>query len=109
MGTWYTTREDVMSAQDIKATAYGGRDIDRAVESGARAVDALLHLRAIAPTVATRYFDWPGPSVAGVKLYLDEHPLISLTSLTSGGVTVATADYLLEPANSAPPYRRIEL
>jgi hypothetical protein len=107
MGIWYTTREDVMSAQDIKATAYSGRDIDRAIESGARAVDALLH-RTLYPWTGTRYFDLPGQASTGVRLYLDEHPLISATAVTSGGVTVAAADYFLRP-DDGPPYTRIEL
>jgi hypothetical protein len=109
MGIWYTTREDVMSAQDIKASAYTARDIDRAIESGARACDDLLHVQTFAPTIGTRYFDYPGPTVASVRLYLDEHPLISLTTLTSGGTAISASDYLLEPVNAGPPYRRIEL
>lgn len=59
MGIWYTTREDVMSAQDIKATAYSGREIDRAIDAGARAVEALLH-RVLYPWLGSRYFDYPG-------------------------------------------------
>lgn len=109
MGIWYTTREDVMSAQDIKATAYAARDIDRAIESASRSAESLLHVQTFAPTIGTRYFDYPGPTVASVRLYLDEHPLISLTTLTSGGTAISASDYLLESVNSGPPYRRIEL
>lgn len=109
MGIWYTTREDVASAQDIQATAYSAPRIDRAIERGARAADALLHRRNFAPTIATRRFDWPGVDIDGRTLYLGADLLISVTSAVTGGVTLAPGDYFLEPTNDGPPYRRIVL
>jgi hypothetical protein len=36
-------------------------------------------------------------------------PLLSATTVVSGGVTIDAADYFLEPANYGPPYTRIEI
>lgn len=109
MGIWYTTREDVMSAQDIKATAYVGRDIDRAVDSGARAVEGLLH-RVLYPRTATRYFDYPGDTYArSWRIWLERYDLISVTSVTNGdGTVVPTGNLFLEPQDG-PPYDRLEI
>lgn len=107
MGTWYTTREDVMSAQDIKATAYSAREIDRRIETGARDVDRLLH-RKLEPWTGTRYFDVPGPYATAGKLWFADRLLITPTSVTADGSVIAPADYFLYP-DSGPPYRKIEL
>lgn len=106
---WYCTREDVASALDVKLTARISRQIDRATEAGARSVEGLLK-RTFRPVLATRYFDWPNDQRARPwRLWLDANELISLTTLTSGGVTIASTDYFLEPVNSGPPYTRIEI
>lgn len=107
MGTWYTTREDVASAQDVKAAAWAARDIDRAVETGARDVDRLLH-RSLEPWTGTRRFDVPGPYATSTTLYFGDRLLISATSVTADGTAIVSADYFLYP-DSGPPYRRIEL
>ncbi|MFJ3923015.1 hypothetical protein [Streptomyces sp. NPDC090022] len=109
MGVWYATREDVMRAPDFKETSRSARQIDRALESGSRSVEALCH-RVFAPTVATRYFDWPnGQRAAPWRLWLDANELVEVTAISSGGVAISTADVLLEPAAYGPPYSRIEL
>lgn len=112
MGAWYTTREAVMASPDIRASAYASRRIDAAIEAGARSVDRLCHVAddGFAPTVATRSFPYPNSQHATTgRLYLDKHRLTSLTSASSGGVTIATANINLEPVNSGPPYSYIEL
>jgi hypothetical protein len=109
MGTWYCTREDVKRSLDMNETARNDALVDRAIEAASRAVDGLLH-RQIAPTLATRYFDWPNHQYSRAwRLWLDENDLISVTSLTSGGTTVSSSDYFLEPVNSGPPYDRVEI
>jgi len=40
---------------------------------------------------------------------LDADELISVTTLTVAGTAIAAADYFLEPANSGPPYSRVEI
>lgn len=109
MGYWISTREMVKSALDSKETARNNAQIDRAIEAGSRSVEGLLHRR-LAPTLATRYFDWPNQQHAQFyRLYLDENDLISVTSITSGGTTISSSDYFLEPVNTGPPYARLEL
>jgi hypothetical protein len=106
---WYCTREDVTGALDVKLSARNTRQVDRAIESGARSIEGLLH-RSFRPVLATRYFDWPNrDSRTSWRLWLYENELISLDTLTAGGVAIAPTDYFLEPVNLGPPYRWIEI
>lgn len=109
MGIWYTTREDVASALDIKLTARQAAQTDDAIDAGARAIEGALHRR-FYPEVATHRFDWPDENTRGVRpwrLRLGRHELNDLTSLTAGGVVLSTDDVILLP-DEGPPYRRIE-
>lgn len=108
MSTWYCTQEDVESAMDTAVSARNTAQIRRAIEAGSRGADTLCHRR-FWPQTATRYFDWPRPDGETWRLWLDEHELVSVTTLTAGGTTIAAADYFLEPANTGPPYTRIEI
>jgi hypothetical protein len=105
---WYATREDVRSALSSASTARDDAQIDRAIETGSRAVDDLCQ-RSFAPVLDTRYKDWPNLQRARAwKLYLDRDEVISVLTLTSAGVVIPSTDYYLEPANFGPPYTRIE-
>lgn len=110
MDIWYATREDIMSALDAKGAARDGAQLDRALSAGSRAVDALCQ-RDFAPVLATRYFDWPNEAqtARSWRLWLDRNELISASALVSAGVSIAGSSYNLEPANSGPPYNRIEM
>lgn len=104
----YATREDVMRALDSKLTARNAAQIDRVLQSASRDVDSLCH-RVFYPTVATRSFDWPSSQYRpSWRIWLDDRELVSLTSVTSGGVSIATGDVVLYP-QSGPPYNRIEI
>ncbi len=105
----YATREDIKGAAEYKETARSNAAIDRALEAGARDIEGQLNRR-FYPLTATRYFDWPNHQLARPwRLWLDEWELASVTALVSGGTTIASTDYFLEPANSGPPYNRIEI
>ncbi len=111
MGTpWYTTRERVKEALDSGDSARNNKKVDRACRSATESVDTLCG-RYFWPHVGTFYFDWP--SQASPSLYRLWVPdLISLTSLTSGGVTISASDYFLYPSNAparGEPYRWIEI
>lgn len=109
MGLWYTTRESVKSALSTATTARDNQRVDRAIEAASRSIEGLLR-RKFYPQTATRYFDWPPRDRSRPwRLWLDENELISVTTLTAGGVTITAPDYFLEPANSGPPYTRIEI
>lgn len=106
---WYATRESVMQALDSKLTARNSTQIDRALESASRDVEQLCH-RTFYPELDTRSWDWPdSQSGTSWRLWLDNHEVISVTTLTSGGTTIASTDYFLEPNRSGPPYNRLEI
>src|SRR5882757_9893420 len=96
MGITYCTREDVKESLDIKTAT-------RSVEN--------LTRRVFYPTITTRYFDFPdGGRSSTYRQWIDEPAqLISATSVTSGGTTIVTNDYFLEPVNEGPPFNRIEI
>jgi hypothetical protein len=105
----YATREDVMRAIDAQPSVKSARQIDRALQSASRDIDGLCH-RVFYPTVATRYFNWPDSQYRpSWRIWLDDSELISLTSITSGGIAINPADVLLEPNRSGPPYNRVEI
>jgi hypothetical protein len=110
----YITRETLMSASDIKATAYSGPRIDRAIEAGARRVDKLCHRGdntrpGFGQWTGSLSFDYPNDQSARVgRLWLDEQSLLTCTALVSGTQPVPPSAVLLYP-NSGPPYSRIEM
>lgn len=106
---WLATREEIKAELDVKETARSNARIDRALADATDAVHGLCH-RIFYPVVATRYFDWPNGQYARPwRLWLDANELISVTTLTSGGTTIAASDYFLEPNTYGPPYNRIEI
>jgi hypothetical protein len=107
-GIWYATREEVKGALDFKETARVNRQVDRAIEAASRDVEKLCHRRFF-PVAATRYFDWPTQTARPWRLWLDDNELISVTTITSGGETISSDDFFLEPNRSGPPYNRIEI
>lgn len=109
---FYTTRESVQDAFDVREAAHRSTQIDEAIASASDDIDGWLnrHKHGLAPRTATRYFPWPSRDGGGAsKLWLDENQLVSLTTLTAGGTVITAADYFLEPVNSGPPYTYIEL
>lgn len=106
----YCTREDVKTALDIKATARSNAQVDRAVISGAGAVEDQLK-RKFYPFDGVRVFDWPNrfQRAAAWRLYFGANDLVSATAVTSGGVAIPLASVNFEPANSGPPFTRMEL
>ncbi|MEU1445506.1 hypothetical protein [Streptomyces mirabilis] len=110
-GIWYATREDIMRALDVKETTRNRRQIDGALESASRSVDGLCHRRFF-PVQGTRYFDWPARPSGGYTpwvLRLDGSELVSVTTLASGGRTITSDEYNLEPNVYGPPFSRVEI
>jgi hypothetical protein len=104
----YCSREDVKRALDQRETARNNAQVDRAIQAAVPAINGLLH-RVFQPVQATRYFDWPNTQTSrSWRLWLDRNELISVSALSSGGTTITSADYFLEP-NWGPPYNRIEI
>lgn len=106
---WLTTREAVKAALDIAETARADQQVDRAIASASETVEGHLHRR-FRPRIATRYFRWPGPGSGNTwTLRLDANELITVTTLTAGGVEIPSTDYFLEPNTDGPPFTRIEI
>lgn len=108
---FYTTREEVQDAFDVREAAHRSAQIDSAIASASDDIDGWLnrHKHGLAPRIATRYFDWPQLFSRSYRLWLDENELISVSSLSSGGVAISSGDYFLEPVNSGPPYTNIQI
>lgn len=105
----YATREDVKEAADFKQTARADRRIDRALQAATLSIHGLCHRR-FYPELATRLWDWPnGQTARPWRLWLDDNELISVTSVTSGGVLVPADTVLLEPQRYGSPYNQIQL
>lgn len=110
MGAWFTTRERVSRALDADSHSYRSDQVDRAIDAGARTIEGQLLWDDIAPRVATKSFDWPNEQrVKPGRLWLGNHGLISVTTMTSGGVAITEAQRVLYPLNDGPPYTRVEL
>jgi hypothetical protein len=108
MGIWYCSREDVKSALDTKETARNNRQVDRAIESASVTINGLCH-RKFYPELRTMTWDWPNAQRArSWRLWLDANELISITTMTSGGVVIPEPDRFLYPADG-PPFTRLEL
>lgn len=105
----YATREDVKEAADFKDTARADRRIDRALAAATLSINSLCHRR-FYPQLDTRLWDWPNGQYARPwRLWLDQNELISVTSVTSGGVLVPADTVLLEPQRYGPPYNQVQL
>jgi hypothetical protein len=105
----YATREDVKAALDFKESARNNSQIDRALQSSAEKIEGFTH-RKFFPKLATRVFDWPNYQRSYPwRLWLNQNEVISVTTLSSGGVVIPSNQYFLEPANDGPPYTHIDL
>lgn len=110
-GICYCTREDVKNALDVASTARSDAQIDRLIDSASRTVEGLLH-RVFYPTRATRTFDFPSMNDAPGypwRIWLDANEVVRINTLNSSGVLLGPGDYFLSPADSGPPYNRIDL
>jgi hypothetical protein len=105
----YATREAVKSAVDVKDSARANAQIDRLLADASRSVDRLCH-RVFYPRLMTKTFDWPDlDSPTPWRLWLPStQTLISVSELTSGGVTIDPTSVLLYPSDG-PPYTYLEL
>ncbi|HTY35425.1 hypothetical protein [Mycobacterium sp.] len=105
----YASVEDVKTAIDTQYTARLDPLILGDIESHSQSVEGLLH-RKFWPCIDTRWFDWPNLQYAWpFTLHLEQHEVISVTSVVSGGVTIPIGNIYLEPNGDGPPYDRLEI
>lgn len=105
---WYTTREEVILAMGSVDNSINAKKIDSAIESASRSVEKLTRRR-FYPETKTKVFDYPSHSNSWRLWFDSPEELITATAVESGGVSIAAADYFLEPENYGPPYSRLEL
>lgn len=112
-GLTYARREDVTEALDVLETVRAADQIDRALRSATDMAEMVTRRR-FYPAARTMTFDVLTPPTNSInigypwRLWLGEHELISVNTLTSGGVVIGSSDYLLRP-DDGPPFDRIEL
>lgn len=107
----YATREQVVSSLEIMATSRSNKLIDQKLAATAPGIESLTHRR-FYPELKTVKFDWPNYQYAQAwRLYLDDNELISITSLTTGGVTLSTNQYFLRRSDNRdePPYNIVDI
>jgi hypothetical protein len=108
----YCTREAVKRALDSGETARNNTRIDAAAQAGSRSVDSLCGGRRFYPELKSLKFDWPNQSYApSWTLWFTSDLVISVVSVTSGGVALDSSSYLLRRADGRqePPYTRLEI
>jgi hypothetical protein len=104
-----------MRALDIRQAAYSRERIDRAVLSGAEAVDSITQRRFFYDTT-THSWDWPNFQYAAPwRVWFDSHEMAGAPSLFVTGsllpvpVVIAPGQYIMQPVNDGPPWTYIEL
>lgn len=106
----YCTSEEVQDALDVRSTAYRRTQIERALESSSASAESLLRRDKFYPELTTHEFDWPNNSYADPwRLWLDEHELLSVVSLTSGGNLLTEGTHFVLSPEDGPPYDSIEI
>lgn len=109
----YATRERVMRAADIRATAYVSSEIDSALQSASQAVDDLCKrgdaIRpGFAPWEGSITFDWPvSNNDDPYRFYLNQHTLLDADTAVSGGVDISAS--LLPWPEYGPPYTALDV
>jgi len=106
-GVWYATVEDVLRVLRGTATPETVAVIGEILEHSSRSIE-LDAARVFHPQYGTRYKDWPARTQEALVLHLGDDELISLESVTSGGVVISADDRFLRP-DTGPPYNRIEI
>lgn len=111
MQPWYATREQVQDSLEIMHTARSASLIDAALDAATPSVESLLHRR-FYPETKTVTFDWPSNLYTpSWQLLLGDNEIVSLTTLTAGGVVIPATDYFLRRWDNRdePPYQYIEI
>jgi hypothetical protein len=108
-GAYYASVQEMQGILDFNESAYNTNQIKSALAQATDTTDAFLH-RTFFPTIETRLTDWypEGPATPW-RLWLTGSEIISVSSMSSGGVNIPPANLKLEPNGSGPPFDRIEV
>lgn len=110
-GIWYATIEQVKSSLDVALTSRDNWIVAQKLDATTDVVHGLLHKR-FYPERKTVTFDWPNRQYAySWQLWLGDNELISIESMTSGGVTIPADDRFLRRTDDKdePPYNLVEI
>lgn len=111
MQAWYTTRESVLRSFEVAESTRIAPLVDREIQSASGSIDSQLH-RQFTVGLSTVAFDWPNAQYAAAwRIYLNDRSFTRIDSITSGGVTLNSGDYLLYRADGTldPPFAYIEI
>ncbi len=111
MSIWYTTRERVKAALDVKQTARANGEIDDAIAASTDSIHGLTHRR-FYPVLTTRSFDYPNNQGGGsLRVYLEANEMVSIDTLVSGGSVLDVGTYFLRRFDDLDeaPYQAIEV
>lgn len=104
----YATRRRAQTATDVANTARNNAQLDDALESASREIDGLC-ARQFLPMTRTQTWDYPLVDMSRPwRLWLNDDEIVTLTSLTSGTLTIAATDRYLRP-DHGPPFNSIEI
>lgn len=108
MGYRLASVEDVRAAVDAAESTQVDALIARHLSAASDAARALC-AREFTPWFGTRHFGWPHDQMGtSWRLWLDADELAAQPdAIVASGETIT--DYFCEPANSGPPYNRVEL
>lgn len=109
---FYCTRETLKDALDVAETARTNAQIDRQLASATEAVDGQLCRGRMAFSLldTTRYYDWPVLDGGGAwRLWLDDGPWVSVSSVSVAGVAINSSNYYLLPLNEGPPFVELQI
>lgn len=107
-GAFHASRQKLAAMLDFQEVARNDAQLDDALAQATAINEASRLHRGFFPWYGTIYRDWPGERDSSTyRIWLDGDELISITSITSGGVTLDPSQLVLYPP-SGPPYNRIE-
>lgn len=110
-GIVYATREQIMDSLEIMETARSARLVDSKLAAATPTIEGLLHRR-FYPERRTISVDWPNYQLASAwEYWLGRNELVSLESVTSGGIVIPLNDIILLRGDDIkePPYNRIQV
>lgn len=111
MSIWYVTEERIMRSVETTHTAKAKALIRPLIGAGSQAVEGLCKRR-FYPERRTVKIDYPNFQYAPAwQLWLESNEIISIESLSSGGVTIAANDRMLRRSDDLrePPYDQIQV
>lgn len=106
----YATREHVKNSLEVNESAHKNDLIDSKILAASRSIEGQTHRR-FYPELKTVAFDYPTVDGQTWAIDLGSNELISLSTVTAGGVTILPQNLILRRADdkNEPPYSSLEI